>query len=445
MLIPPLVFLLLTALCLAALPVSSSAQTGPAPSKAEYRRLADEMEANLQAHVLSKWFPAALGAAHGGFHQNYREDWTPDPRENRSLVYQSRLTWLAAAVAKRYPAKSRAYKGYSLHGLELLDSRLWDKQHGGLYWSLDGNGAPLRGGEKHAYGIAFAIYAAAACSQATKDARALSLAKRAYTWLDDHAHDKVHGGYYEALAPDGSPILTAPGGSPQSDFIGTRYGLKSMNTHIHLLEALTELYAVWPTPAVRGRLQEVFGLVRDRIAAPPGYLNLFFTPDWRPVPDHDSFGHDLETAYLMVEASTALGHPDDTGTWRIARQLVDHALQVGEDKDYGGFYDSGSVTGPPLMTDKIWWTQAEGLNALALMHRRYGKETPRYWESLLRQWQFIKTHQVDANHGGWHPTVHRDGTVPPGRAKSDEWTECYHQGRALLTVSAALRALASGK
>ena len=98
------------------------AQSSPsfAPSKAEYRRLADEMEANLQSQVLAKWYPTAVDTLRGGFHQNYREDWTLDPRENRSLVYQSRLTWLAAAVAKRYPAKAKAYKGFSLHGLELL-------------------------------------------------------------------------------------------------------------------------------------------------------------------------------------------------------------------------------------------------------------------------------------------------------------------------------------
>ncbi len=412
------------------------------PTREEYRRLADEVEANLNKEVLAKWFPASVDTARGGFHQNYREDWSHDPKGDRSLVYQSRLTWVAAQIVMRYPNRAKTFRGYALHGLTFLESKLWDQQQGGFYWGLDQNGAPQRNGEKHAYGISFGIYAAAACYEATRDPRALNLAKRAYAWLEEHAHDRQNGGYYEALARNGTPILGPPNSSQQNDFIGTHYGYKSMNSHIHLLEALTELHAVWPDTGVRRRLEEIFLIVRDRIAVAPGCLNLFFTPAWKPVPDHDSFGHDLETGFLLVEASTALHRQDEAITWRIAKQLVDHALEYGEDKQYGGFYDSGTAFGPPLVTDKIWWTQAEGLNALILMHEKYGRATPRYWEALNRQWRFIRTLQIDGRHGGWYSTVSRDGAPPPGHIKSDEWTEAYHQSRALLLVSKTLRHLA---
>jgi len=420
---------------------AQSPKTHTEPSRADYRRLADEVEANLKTDVIAKWFPASVDTARGGFHQNYREDWTRDPKGDRSLVYQSRLTWVAAQIALRYPESAKTFRGYALHGLAFLDSKLWDKQNGGFFWGLDANGTPQRNGEKHVYGISFGIYAAATCYQATKDPRALNLAKRAYAWLEEHAHDKQHGGYYEALARNGGPILAPPSASQQNDFIGTHYGYKSMNTHIHLLEALTELHSVWPDAGVRQRLEEVFGIVRNRVAVAPGCLNLFFTPSWRPVPDRDSFGHDLETGYLLAEASAALGRPNDAETWRIARQLVDHAMEYGEDKQYGGFYDAGTAFGPPLVTDKIWWTQAEGLNVLTLMHGKYGRQTSRYWDALNRQWKFIRAHQIDGRNGGWYATVSRDGTPPPGHIKSDEWTEAYHQSRALLLVSEALRHL----
>lgn len=417
-----------------------------APSPDAYLHLADAIEANLQTHVLARWFPDSIDREHGGYYQNFREDWSRDPKNDKAVVYQSRLTWIASATALRYPSQSAVYRAYALHGLEFLDGTLWDKEHGGLFWALSEDGKPERNGEKHVYGIAFAIYASAACYQATHDARALALAKRAYGWLESHAHDKQHGGYFEALTREGKPIL-APSTTPdaiQNDFIGTHYGYKSMNTHIHLLEALTGLYAIWPDAGLHTRLQEIFLLVRDRIAVAPGCLNLFFTPDWRAIPDHDSFGHDVETAFLLVEASTALGKPEDAKTWLVARSLVDHALEYGWDKGNGGFYDAGTAFGPPSVTDKIWWTQGEGLNALTLMHTRYGHETDHYWQALNQQWAFIRDHQVDPKYGGWYATVSQNGTPIPGHIKSDQWTEAYHQGRALLQVSEELRHLAAG-
>lgn len=417
-------------------------QSKDAPTPATYRQLAAEVEANLQTHILEKWYPAATDNAGGGFFQNFREDWSHDLRNDKTLVYQSRLTWLAAQAAERFPNKSAMYKRASLHGVEFLEQKLWDGENGGFFWGLEPDGTPQRNGEKHAYGIAFGLYSAAACYHATQEPRALELAKRTYQWLDVHAYDKKNGGYYEALTREGKPILAPPSAEQPNDFIGTHYGYKSMNSHIHLLEALTALYDVWRDDGLRRRLNETFLIVRDKIAVMPGCLNLYFTPDWRPIPDHDSFGHDVETAFLLVEAATALGKPDDAATWKVARMLVNHALDYGWDDKNGGFYDAGTAFGAATVTEKIWWTQAEGLNALLLMHARFGKETPRYWEAFVKQWQWIQRFQVDAKYGGWFANVSKEGTPPAGRAKSDQWTEAYHQGRALLTVSDELRRLA---
>ena len=418
-----------------------------APAAPAYLQLADDVETNLKQHVLAKWFPAALDNERGGFYQNFREDWSRDSKNDKGLVYQSRLTWIAAQAAMRYPAASETYRNAAQHGLDFLENRLWDKADGGFFWALDETGQPERNGEKHVYGIAFGIYAATACYQATQDVRALELAKRAYDWLETHAHDKSNGGYYEALTREGKPILepSSAANAPTNDFIGTRYGYKSMNTHIHLLEALTALYGVWPEARVRTRLEEVFHLTRDKIVVEPGCMNLFYTPAWRPIPDHDSFGHDVETAFLLVEAAQALHIGQDAKTWHCARQLVDHALAFGWDETNGGFYDSGTAFGPPIVTDKIWWVEAEGLNALLLLHEKYGQETPRYWQAFLRQWEFIRARQTDSLYGGWFATVSSDGKPIPGHIKSDQWTEAYHQGRALLVVSATLRHLAQAE
>ena len=136
-------------------------------------------EDNLQKQVLAQWFPRSLDPS-GGFYQNYSEDWTRGAVNDKAMVYQSRLTWVAAQAALRYPAQAEVYQADARHGLDFLADQMSDKQDGGLYWGLDDKGVPVRGGEKHAYGVSFAIYAACGDYQATHDAKALDFAKRAY-------------------------------------------------------------------------------------------------------------------------------------------------------------------------------------------------------------------------------------------------------------------------
>jgi len=431
---------LLLAFC-ASIMLTSSAITFAAPDKQTYLKIADEVEKSLHDDDLNKWFPASIDEKRGGFMENYREDWSSGDRAGqRSIVYQSRLTWLASAAAMRYPKEADRYLTISRHGVAELSSKMWDAEHGGFFWSIEEDGKPVadHGSEKHAYGNAFGIYAAAESYKATHDEDALALAKKAFAWLDSHAHDADQGGYFEALDINGKPILDKNG----SDAIGTRYGQTSMNTHIHLLEALTGLYEVWPDETVKARLAEVFEICLTKIYDEPGIQHMFFEPDWKPIPGPDSYGHDIETGYLLVEAATAFGRGDDPKAWLAARNLVDHGIAVGFDQTHGGFYDSGTVDGKDLNTQKVWWVEAEGLNALLLMHEKYGSQTPKYWDTFVRQWDFISKHQIDATHGGWYPYIAADGTPFPRRAKSGRWTEGYHQGRAMLNVSAELRKLA---
>lgn len=415
------------------------------PTPAAYLGLAAEMEANLERHVIEKWYPSAIDSAGRGFVQNFDASWQATDDGVRSIVYQSRLTWLAAHTAMRRPEHRDAFDSHARHGLAFLRDVMWDKDEGGFFWAVGPEDRPLAAGDKHVYGIAFAIYAASAVHRSTGDPDALGLAQKTFRWLEDHAHDATNGGYFEALTREGQPIREPSSASDAatSDAIGTRLGFKSMNTHIHLLEAFTALYAQWPDPLVHERLEEVFSVVRDKVVVGEvGCQNLYFTPAWRPIPAEASFGHDVETAFLLVEAAGALGRHHDAETWAVARRLVDHALAFGWDAEHGGFFDHGPAFGPVVAREKVWWVQAEGLNALTLMHARFGRQTPKYWEALNRQWDFIVRHQVDAEHGGWRSRVGEAGEVDATLAKSDAWREGYHQGRALMTSAATLRALA---
>ncbi len=422
----------------------------PKPTAATYTELADHLEAYCFERLLPFWYPRCVDREHGGFLPHIRNDNTPGTNNDKTIVFQARMTWTAAAVMLHAPDRADTFRPYVEHGIAFLQSTMWDERDGGFFWGLDrgGNPTPRYGTEKHLYGTSFGMYAAATAYRATESPEALKLAQAAFRWLETHAHDPSYGGYFEAYHRSGRPILEPPKPgtngrqNTERDLLGTPYGYKSMNSHIHLLEALTELYRVWPDPGVRRRLDEVFRIVRDKIVVEPGCMNLYFTRDWRAVPDHDSFGHDVETAYLLLEAAEVMGLGHDPKTLSVARSLVDHALRYGWDEENGGFYDRGFAFQPAFAREKIWWTQAEGLNALLLMHERFPDPEAAYWNAFYRQWRFIETHQIHPLYGEWYATVTEDG---PDEAAdlAQPWKGPYHNTRAILNTIERLRRLAA--
>lgn len=427
-----------TPLAFAAILLATSARAQDAP-KLDLSVVRDSVDRRLREEM-SEWYPRAVDGKRGGFHQNLARDWAILPEDSRSVVYQSRMSWTAAAFATYSKEDRDEFIRYAHHGIEYLDRVMRDEAQGGFHWivGIDGKLDPKLGDEKHVYGTAFVLYAASAVHEATGDALALKVACDAYRWLDDKARDREHGGYFEALTRGGKPILAFAADAPPDkrvDRLGVYYGYKSMNSHIHMLEALAAFSRVEKSAEVQARLKKVLAIVRDKIAVEPGALNLYLTRDWRPLPAHDSFGHDVETAYLLVEAAEAAGMPDDPKTWRVARSLIDHALDFGWDEVHGGFYDKGDVfAGRAYDTTKVWWTQAEGLNALLLMHHRFGGQTDRYGKAFLKEWEFIRTYQLDRELGGWFGEVTREGKLIGDGPKANSWKANYHTGRAMMNV-----------
>jgi mannobiose 2-epimerase len=416
-----------------------------APGKDNYLKLAAEMETTLRRDVLGVWFPRAVDNDHGGFYSNFTRAWQTAKSEGKFSVFQGRMTWLAAQIVMKRPELKEQYLPFVSHGLDYLGNVMWDKQYGGFFWGLNDQGqiAERYTDGKHLYGNSFGLYGAAAAYQATHDAQALALAKASFRWMDEHAHDAKNGGYFEWLTREGKVVQARAGGGTVEaiPLAGFPLGFKSMNTHIHLLESFAQLYEVWPDKKLRQRLAELLAVVRDRICVEPGVMNLYFTADWRAIPDHDSYGHDVETAYLMLEAEGLLGHGHVPKTEQMARMLVDHALAYGWDDKFGGFYREGTTLGRPEDLRKEWWVQMEGLNALLLLHEKYGSTTDTYFKAFQQQWQFIRERQVDHEFGGLYDTVERDGSVTD-HTKARIWKEAYHEGRALLNVTARLKTLA---
>jgi cellobiose epimerase len=411
-------------------------------------RIAGEMKSSMVNELLKPWYPRSADHEYGGFLSSFSYDFKPTENQDKMIVTQARHTWSNSKAAEMFPGTAY-YKNDARNGFEFLKDKMWDKTYGGFYNLTDRQGNIKEGGfaPKEAYGNSFALYALAAYYQASGDTGALHLAKAEFKWLEKHSHDAVYKGYFQHMERDGTPIVRKANAES-----GSAWGYKDQNSSIHLLESLTELYAVWPDSLVRARLNEMLLLVRDIITAKKGNLVLFFKPDWTPISfkdsseavilkyrtlDHVSFGHDVETAYLLLEASHVLGYKDDTTTMHMAKRMLDHALANGWDDKVGGFYDEGyyfkDKPGITIIADtKNWWAQAEGLNTLLLMADHYPKDQRQYFEKFKMQWNYVQTYLIDHEHGDWYQGGIDKEPNQKTALKGHIWKGTYHNLRALM-------------
>lgn len=417
-------------------------------------QLAQEIKTALLDKLLHVWYPRILDKEDGGYYTNFSYDWQLLENQDKMIVSQARDLWTASKAAERFPDDPR-YREAADHGISFLIEKMWDAENGGFYWEVTKTGEPKGGlsAYKKAYGNAFAIYGLAAYAKLSGSALAAHLAQEGFRWLDKVAHDNVHGGYYDWITADGisaaSPDFDRALFPPEAK----NAAWKDYNSSIHILEAFAELYTIWPDSLLEERLKEMLHVVRDIMTSDKGYLGLYFESDWTHISyrdssrqaleanlnyDHVTPGHDIETAYLLLEAAHALHMEDDAETMAVAKRLIDHTLRNGFDRDYAGLFDAGYYFDPNgemeiLHDSKTWWGQAEGLNALLLFARLYPAE-PVYKEAFIKQWAYIKDNLIDREHGGWYWSGLDKQPEAKTRNKAHPWKSCYHTGRALMNV-----------
>jgi len=416
--------------------------------KNERLKIAVEMKESMINKLLKQWYPHSIDSTFGGFLSSFSYDFKPVGNQDKMIVTQARHTWTNSKAAEMFPDIAY-FKTAAVHGFNFLKNVMWDKEYGGFYTYVDRQGNVKSGGfaPKEAYGNSFALYALAAYYQQSGDTSALHLAEEEFKWLENHSHDPIYKGYYQHMERDGTPIQRNNSVPSTSEL-----GYKDQNTSIHLLESFTELYTVWPDSLLGERLKEMLFLVRDVITTKRGNLILFFKPDWTPVSfqdsteatilkhrglDHVSFGHDVETAYLMLEASHALGLENDTTTMRVAKTMVDHSLANGWDDKIGGFYDEAyyfkGKPGISIIADtKNWWAQAEGLNTLLMMSDYYPNDQRQYYQKFKMQWKYVQTFIIDQEHGGWYAGGLDKEPKQKTNLKGHIWKAAYHDFRALM-------------
>jgi mannobiose 2-epimerase len=394
--------------------------------------------------LLDEYYPRNIDTVDGGYLSTFSFDFKPVGAQDKMIVTQARNVWSTAKAAMFYHDTS--YISMSRHGFYFLRDKMWDKQYGGFYNLVTKDGTP-KSTIKEAYGNAFAIYGLSAYYECSHDTAALNLAKKTFYWLEHNSHDSIYKGYYQHLNRDGSHVIRTADVRTNAET-----GYKDQNSSIHLLEALTELYKVWPDALVKERLEEMLILIRDKIVTPKGYLQLFFTYDWKPVTfrdsstdvimknknlDHVSFGHDVETAYLMQEASETLYGKADAKTLAVGKKMVDHALRNGWDNLLGGFYDEGyyfkDKPGCTIINkSKNWWAQAEALNTLLMFSDMYPNDNMYYLEKFFKEWQYVQTYLIDHEHGDWYEEGLDTSPEYKTRLKAHIWKTTYHNFRALM-------------
>lgn len=417
-------------------------------TESEYLQFKSALEKSLKEKVLDFWYPRAVDWDSGGFFSDFTYDFQlKDSPQEKMIVTQARHLWSCSRALTRYP-KDDHFKKAAEHGFHFLKNNMWDAKRGGFYQLVDRSGKPLleKSPMKTAYGNSFGIYALAAYFEATGDSAGLHLAIDTFRWLENHSHDPVHKGYFQHLDQKGNPVLRKADTPSTSDL-----GYKDQNSSIHLLEAFTALYKVWKDPLLEKRLEEMLLLVRDTITHEKGYLVLFFEPDWTPVSynksnretinahkhlDHVSFGHDVETGFLLIESAHALGWGDEEMTILQAKKMIDHALKYGWDNEVGGFYDEGYYfmgdENPEIIKDtKNWWAQAEGMNALLVMSTYFPDDPMQYYEKFIQQWKYIQNNLIDHEHGSWYAGgLDKQPYLKTGD-KGHIWKANYHQFRAM--------------
>lgn len=327
----------------------------------------------------------------GGFFGKMASDGSVDTTAPKGTVLNARLLW-ALSAAYRVTRK----QDYLLSATKAKDyflQQFFDHKHGGVYWSLDSEGERLDT-KKDTCAQAFAIYGICEYVRATKDDSALRFAQNLFLTVEKNLSDSAFGGYVEAAERDFSPLA-------EKDFCWD----KSLNTNLHMLEAYTSLYRVWPDARVKNAAISLLNIFADKIYNPQtGHMNLFFDKEWKAMDAGCSFGHEVEASWILLEAAFKIGDIDLINKIRpIAKATLEGGL--------AGLQPDGSLISEckpdgTLDTDRYWWAQAENVIA-NLWSWKYNDE-PKAAHKALRQWDYIKTHMIDKS-GEWRRRCNAKG------------------------------------
>jgi mannobiose 2-epimerase len=370
---------------------------------------------------------------------NFDERGEPLPVPEKYVNTQCRLIWWFSTLHRRFPEMPKAAE-MARQGVEFLIKHFWDEQYGGFYWKVKRDGRELDSA-KIVYGESYCIYALSEYYRATGDKIGLEYAGRTFDLLQKYCADTEWGGYLENVNRDWS---AEAGGFAGGD-------RKGLDTHMHLMESFTTLYAASGEEIHGRKLQQVVDLIREKMIdkATGCGLNQFdlafhslpaisIKRTWNgerlgeqpadPV-DTTSYGHNVELEYLMHQAMTAVGN-GDASYLPIYRRLLDHAVENGVDWEYGGIYRDGlRATGKAIVFEKEFWQHSEALAAFLDGYEQFRE--PRYLDAFGKVWGFVREQMIIKEVGEWRTLLDRYGKAIDAKI-GNPWKVAYHTGRSML-------------
>lgn len=381
-----------------------------------------ELREELTGNILPFWMKRAVDNQSGGFLGHVDFYGNPDPLANKGGILNARILWTFSASYR--VIQNPEYLEYANRAFRFVVDKFYDKEFGGTFWELDYLGRPVQT-KKQIYALAFTIYGLVEYYRVNRNEEALDLAKALFNDIEVHSFDKDKNGYFEAFTREWEPIedlrLSA---KDQNES-------KTMNTHLHILEAYTNLYRVWKDDLLKSQLENLIRLFVDHFINENGHLNLFFDDDWTLKSDLVSFGHDIECSWLLQEAAEVLGNGELIETSKELATKIAAQNMRGLDTDGGLFYEY-FPSGNRWDYDKHWWPQGEAVVGYFNAYQVSGDET--FLNKAIGSWRFIQKYLVDKENGEWHWSVNREGETQPNEAKAGFWKCPYHNSRACLEI-----------
>jgi len=390
--------------------------------------LRTKVATELRSGILPFWLKNAIDEECGGFRGRIANDLTIDRLAGKGLILNARILWTFSKAYSVY--RDPIYLAAARRAFDYLCSHFWDDEFGGVYWMVDPLGRPLDT-RKRIYGQAFTIYALAEYGHATGEPQAIDRAMSLVAQIELAGHDSEHHGYFETYERDWTLAVDQRLSEVDLD------EKKSMNTHLHMLEAYATLLRHHEDVTVRFRLRELIEVFLKYIVnSATHHFILFFDDEWHPRSRKISFGHDIEGSWLLCEAAEVLGDRDVLV--RVRAETVKMAQAVyeqGLDTDGGLLYEadeSGNGAIEIVDSDKHWWPQAEAVVGFLNAYELSGE--PHFLEAASKSWTFIEEHIVDHTFGEWFWLVSRAGVPDREQDKVGPWKCPYHNSRTCFEV-----------
>jgi cellobiose epimerase len=377
----------------------------------------------LTSNILPFWRTKAVDEQNGGFYGEITHTMQVVKNSPKGLILNARILWTFSA-AYQY-TNNPVDKSMAKRAYDYLCTHFYDSEYGGYYWSVSADGKPLDT-KKQIYGLAFTMYGFSEYYKITKDENVLQRAIDIFSLIEDHAFDKELNGYIEAYARDWKEI---------EDIrlsVKDMNEKKTMNTHLHILEAYANLFTVWKDARLAEKLENLLLIFLNRIVSPDGYhLKLFFDEKWNNKSTIVSFGHDIEASWLIHESAKILGKKElILETEKIAPLITNAALE-GLSK-IGGIYHEGDSSNAHIEKEIEWWPQAEALVGLMNTYQVTGEE--KYIDAACSIGLFAQKFLIDTTNGEWFYRVDKTGKPIETYVKAGFWKCPYHNSRACLEL-----------